>query len=1216
MKSKKGYCNNCNELENENTDLKARLMILQKNFQAEKQEIIEELENTRNELSDKNEIVRKINFEKDSKSNGDQKLILDLQANNKSLQGQINNFLLNLVYLNGNPVSSLREAASLISMKITSANEIENENEKLRNQITQMEANLIEMQEFSKNIGRENKKLSKIINHLESIDSQKAPLEEVEKVIEIMKKKHNKKQNKLTAQFEEERASLLDRIAALENEKNILCNDLKKFENQEENSNKTNDDVVKVQEDLKAISLKNSSLIEQLTLSQDNVRTLEERLKQNECSKDSLLKKVDSQEQRIRDLEEENIILKENSSIADSELSEAQDKIVEIQTQNSELKLRILQLEKENKEKKAITEYKIDNKNEIRMQNEIASLKSHISSFEDLIHGQMNEISQLTEQRNALLNKMMVSDCLQVEMEKYSNTINEHNAEMKQSIVDLQEQVNRVIDEDNANFMESIEYVISIIPDELKSQLPDLRNESKSESLVTLIESLMKYFFHKLQENNEIINSSEYNMIVNQYHSVLYQLQNANKLLLRLAKSHIVTEENEITFLKQQCARIGRFIDDQNLSIPSIELIQHQSLFSVDEIPNPDHLVNMFLDFVSSDKLCESPFSELYLFILLVLNINHMLSSSIEEKTNRIADLTRRVNSSTYSDDQKDLQETINTLTTYMSQFVETPPSDFKELTTEFINITKDTLVSNEEKDIIDEENEVIKAENDSLREDMNKLTSNYKEQIKALKQLIKYQKIEHNEKTDEIISNYEAKIAEMSNQNNDDIQNFEDMRAQMDVSIQQLSTKLEHKKAKYHQVLQQIDENRNQIETLLLENSSLKHQYDDFVQEKSTMQNQYKIENQHLSLLLEKTKSSEQEYRDKLSISEDRVARILNEVENRSLNITKEYENEIQRLHDELEQLRSSINEANEQIASFENSKQELISKNAKLQASNRSLTIIIENLKEQNKNEKYNFEAKQSAFNIALQSKRVSLADENLQIIESCRRIMSSVLQTEFGISTGSDITTLDIGKELIARISERSVSNGYRIMQDAVSLRKSLGVKDSDSLVSVFQTLNDSVISSDKLIIEYESIIKSMKDDLLKLQRENRLLERNRTEINEWNNWAKSLFTHINDRSSSTTPIPEIRFLLEESLLASIGFRTYSRKIEMLRNEKRLLLTGKFSNRKNIKEKPNSIRPITLSLIFMRRIMGYGGCVPTQLSPISMKDRQNSKPIVSFE
>ena len=140
--------------------------------------------------------------------------------------------------------------------------------------------------------------------------------------------------------------------------------------------------------------------------------------------------------------------------------------------------------------------------------------------------------------------------------------------------------------------------------------------------------------------------------------------------------------------------------------------------------------------------------------------------------------------------------------------------------------------------------------------------------------------------------------------------------------------------------------------------------------------------------------------------------------------------------------------------------------------------------------------------------------------------------------------------------------------------------------------------------------------MKDDLLKLQRENRLLERNRTEINEWNNWAKSLFTHINDRSSSTTPIPEIRFLLEESLLASIGFRTYSRKIEMLRNEKRLLLTGKFSNRKNIKEKPNSIRPITLSLIFMRRIMGYGGCVPTQLSPISMKDRQNSKPIVSFE
>jgi hypothetical protein len=89
-----------------------------------------------------------------------------------------------------------------------------------------------------------------------------------------------------------------------------------------------------------------------------------------------------------------------------------------------------------------------------------------------------------------------------------------------------------------------------------------------------------------------------------------------------------------------------------------------------------------------------------------------------------------------------------------------------------------------------------------------------------------------------------------------------------------------------------------------------------------------------------------------------------------------------------------------------------------------------------------------------------------------------------------------------------------------------------------------------------------------------------------LNEWESWARSLYSNLNQGDVCRANAKELRFLLTEMLLSSIAHRSLLNNLRSLRYQKKLLLRG--VPQRPVLTKDLSIRSVVVIAIAVTRLI----------------------------
>ena len=178
---------------------------------------------------------------------------------------------------------------------------------------------------------------------------------------------------------------------------------------------------------------------------------------------------------------------------------------------------------------------------------------------------------------------------------------------------------------------------------------------------------------------------------------------------------------------------------------------------------------------------------------------------------------------------------------------------------------------------------------------------------------------------------------------------------------------------------------------------------------------------------------------------------------------------------------------------------------------------------------------------------------------------------------------------------------------------NLRSLLGIQPKDSILPAISAITKEASEYNRLRDEIEEKQNEL-DQLIK----NAKIDHAKQEINEeWDQWARRLFSLISDNFGSAHSTKDLQFALEESLLGNnIGQRLNTRRLHILRFEKRLFLSGfletnsktKQNNNKtkneNIEQPPTSIKHILIVIACIRQMQKISGHMKCEITLPSKK------------
>jgi hypothetical protein len=112
----------------------------------------------------------------------------------------------------------------------------------------------------------------------------------------------------------------------------------------------------------------------------------------------------------------------------------------------------------------------------------------------------------------------------------------------------------------------------------------------------------------------------------------------------------------------------------------------------------------------------------------------------------------------------------------------------------------------------------------------------------------------------------------------------------------------------------------------------------------------------------------------------------------------------------------------------------------------------------------------------------------------------------------------------------------------------------------------------------------------------------LEQVKTDNVQWGIWSRTLLSRLVSPRDLNIPPDEVRTLLEQVFLTSVGQRSVLRKLEILKAEKRLLKLPRFDFAVSAPRKPLvSIRPLMLAFVFAKTLQTTTGTAKLRFDPL---------------
>lgn len=748
--------------------------------------------------------------------------------------------------------------------------------------------------------------------------------------------------------------------------------------------------------------------------------------------------------------------------------------------------------------------------------------------------------------------------------------------------------------------------------------------------------------------------------------ALLEHLQNSCKIIRSFANSGSSSSSNNIifpidnkdnqfdneidsnprTFLLATCARLDKFIQNHKINLPIDEF--RPSIFEPRELNDPQKVADVFLDFIEPESFGKSPIAELFTLFMCVCQVNQILIKNIDDNKAVIQQATRSSqNEAAYFKQLTELEKWKNKqselndkLKPFLVKFIEhedkekTPQADFYEY---------DELV---EKviSLFDQNGEIpINSQTADLIQKIDDL----EKQVDILQKEIEesHRKQENDrqlfcKKANKIVTQVQRRLEANNRQH-------EEEKAQLSSQLDETKKQLDNSKVTYVEELnkaqKKLQKKEEMINSLRNENENLsqrtvtiqemlsqsKSQVDSDTDMINALQKQLDDTRKQLDLAINQKKL----YKKKLEEIEENNMSILSSLRQRSEELNSKYENSIANLEKELNSTRVALEQAKKEAAEIDQKKQELTLSNAKLKMSERTASLKLIAANEALEREKQASEMRQKSIALALKAESDASSAENEKIFTQAIELFNRIMIDEFDLWTTSNfLPDSNFNEENFDVVNENLIENNNIVnnkdtlltimnevgesldtrkaqqfaINDALRLRRLLKLNSSASLIDAFKSLEEESL---RLKQEAENMkTKSINAEAATLRtiRDNKKLERAAIELAEWTNWSKIMLRHLSDVGTQgiNQTSKETRFILEEALLATLNQKSIRKKIEILRFEKKILLSQKplvvkTNAQLRAREPLKSINPLIIAFNFARRIQDMSGMLPSRFN-----------------
>jgi chromosome segregation ATPase len=826
-----------------------------------------------------------------------------------------------------------------------------------------------------------------------------------------------------------------------------------------------------------------------------------------------------------------------------------------------------------------------------RLKVELKAKQKVIESFEGFLAMQSGDIDRLEDARIQFLSRLTrISDFLEGTEEYVAEVKNERD-EMEKA---MEAQAQRWADarqQETKEFFRVVEDLREKVPDDIAQRWPRAGSGS-FRAVLQISAGLLIDRIIALEE--QPANDSDHALLEEtkrRYDLMLGHLESAYRFLKATATSRAFGEEEPRTELIAECARIGAFLQGNPHFLPSI------SVFDPEALTDPRAICAEFLRHVNEDDLGESPFRELLLLFQCVAQVNaalvrdlqaqsaiiekvETLTNQEEEQRKEIDQLLQRLGS--YDVIQKDL-------TPVLSQYVPDPPSSFPELSERFIETFDGSQI----------DREAMLCQIGALRKHIRRLERKVQRQsARELKQRAKFC-----DEANELIDSLENDLIAREEEE----QEARQVQAQKDRQIEALKDELAHQAstaahdAKAHRKIERLQKENDDLkqsnDQLQADLADLTAAADALRGEVSELQDKLDAARQKLAVKREQLA----DYRTRLTDSEKRLSSVLQDVKHKNDELSTRYSTAMADLVSANTKLKAELSAKISDGQSFEKILRQARLDNAELLAKQRTDSLRIENLTRALESERDSSSARQGALASSLRAQCESALDALRGQVKSCEELLSTLLAKEFGVAVGpGDLNDLIRATEQAIR--DRTADQAFiaecKRLQAACArpLGEELRRRDGE-LAELTQSLAVAERDRRELLSDVEAARKDA--------------AQGKPEAAKWATWSRAILGQLLGARAATMPLDDVRCLLEEALLSSVGNRAMTFKISSLRDQKKLLTQPALNPRSGLlavrqrTRKVDSVRPMIVIMLSLRKMRQIAGKMPMKFTFGSVRE-----------
>ena len=874
------------------------------------------------------------------------------------------------------------------------------------------------------------------------------------------------------------------------------------------------------------------------------------------------------------------------AKLLETDVARCQTKIQELRLQLSEAKI-------------AKIPAPVFEDNSDALYHEIETLKNTISAFENMIEDQSREICELSQQRRELLSHVSfvnryldACDGVLQELKKENEALLQEKKQMKKA--------NEAAEERERQAFNSIVNDIKALVPEVAVRVPEMGVLRPPEVFSKCIAALLVHC-DKVKKETAEKKEIEVNEIWNKKYSALMRhLDSAYRFLRNVANSKPLDNEHEKPALLGECARIGSYLEQNRPTLSDY------SIFNPADLSDPVKVGRVFTEFVSEKALNESPIRELYTLFMCVTQVNAILMQNVEANEKFVRDAQKLT---AQEKNQRELLGELerwksrqvilnNSLTPILRPYVSEECENFEDMVHEFIDTFTKGLIPCKE------------------REQLNAQVVALMKQIEVLEATIEkqHQQIEQDRKlfckqADGIVHNIQNQIEEekaASSLENEQLRalvsKLQRELAESQRSYEQFSESAGKRLQKRKAIVRALTDETGALRSRTAE---LQTTLKDLTAEHSKLDNDLKDANYRLSLATENEriqKEKKRKYKARLAQEETKNSETLDTLMKRNTELSQKYSSWVSNLESENRDLKSQLSKLTEESKSWQALKQEMRATNAQIQIQNRSLQLKVSSLTQALERERDAAAVKRTVCSAIEKAKRDEEYEKMSRALEQCKELMSTILEREFHASDCE--MTADALISTLSSALEKRASEQFMI-SDARRLRMLLELGPDASLVETFQDLEAERAELQENVKDLKRETDSLRNREKLVMKKNEELERVKAEAKSWLLWGRSLLREMS--SSANVNVPDVRRALEETLLSSIGHKSVSTKLEILRAEKKLLTSERVRVVSEVHEKVMSIRPVIVALIFGKRLAEMSGCLPIKFGNLTKHDVQ---------